>query len=419
MKIPADENIYLSAAEAAAELAVSAATLYAYVSRGLVRSEPGDGPRSRRYRADDVRALKNRRAPRAEARTLRAFDNDLPALDSAVSTITELGPIYRGVACTGLAESATLEQAATLLWDVQGRNPFARENLPVLSDAMQQVVAATRRSAPIARTVALLALAAEADPRAFNRSDEGRAEIGARIMRLVVAGMTGGKPAARPLHEQLTRAWAPRHPHGADLLRRALVLLADHELNASTFTVRCAASTDLNLYDAVAAGLLALKGPRHGGAGPLAARMVAELANADMAQFVRDRVALGEPIPGFGHGVYRDGDPRALALLQALVKAGAERRLAVDAAALITEATGLRPNIDFALAVLMRTLGLPVGHEICLFAMARTAGWIAHAIEQLQTGNLIRPRARYTGPPPGRTAKRQAGARAAVPQRSR
>ncbi|MBS4017551.1 MAG: citrate synthase, partial [Dechloromonas sp.] len=111
---------------------------------------------------------------------------------------------------------------------------------------------------------------------------------------------------------------------------------------------------------------------------------------------------LGSPVPGFGHSVYRDGDPRADALLSALLRAGADRRLAVDAPALITEATGLRPNIDFSLAVLMRMLGLPIGHETALFAIARTAGWIAHAMEQLATEALIRPRARYVGPTPPR-----------------
>ncbi len=167
--------------------------------------------------------------------------------------------------------------------------------------------------------------------------------------------------------------------------------------------MRCAASTGLNLYDAVIAGLVALKGPKHGGAGPLAAHMVAQLADADVAAFVRERVALGERIPGLGHSVYKQGDPRAVDLLAALAKAGADKRLAVEAPALFTEATGLYPNIDFALAVLMRTLKLSIGHEMALFAIARTSGWIAHGIEQLKSEVLIRPRARYVGPAPGRS----------------
>ncbi len=124
------DALYLSAREAAAELAISPATLYAYVSRGLVRSEPSTDSRSHRYRAEDIRGLKERRAPSPEPRGLRSFDADLPVLDSAICTITEDGPIYRGVNCVDLAEKDTLEHAATLLWDVTVVDPFAAGQLP-------------------------------------------------------------------------------------------------------------------------------------------------------------------------------------------------------------------------------------------------------------------------------------------------
>ncbi len=397
------EPLYLSAREASSELSISPATLYAYVSRGLIRSEPAGNSRARRYRADDVRALKGRRIPPAEARAVRGLESDLPVMDSAVSTITEDGPLYRGVDAVPLAETASLEHAATLLWDARAGDPFARANLPVVSPAMHGIIAATRNAAPLARAIAVLALASDADPRAFNRSDEGRAQIGARIMRLVAAAILNAEPSADPIHKQLAKVWAPGKPQAEDLFRRALVLLADHELNASTFTLRCAASTGLNLYDAVIAGLVALKGPRHGGAGPLAAHMVAALTEGDVAANIRERVALGERIPGFGHTIYKHGDPRAQALLPVLVRAGADKRLAVEAPALVTEATGLYPNIDYALAVMMQMFGLSIGHEMALFAIARTAGWIAHGIEQLRSNALIRPRARYIGPAPARS----------------
>src|SRR6266851_2838315 len=187
--------LYLSAREASAELAISPATLYAYVSRGLIRSEPSSDSRSHRYRAEDVRLLKQRRTPSAEPRGLKSFDADLPVMDSAIATITEDGPIYR--------------------------------------------------------TIAVLALAASADPRAFTRAAEGRAMVGGRILRLVIATMLNRTSSPEPLHLQIAKAWAPDNKHAADLIRRSLVLLADHELNASTFTVRCAASTGLNLYDAI------------------------------------------------------------------------------------------------------------------------------------------------------------------------
>lgn len=394
------EPLYLSAAEAAGELSVSPATLYAYVSRGLIRSEPIADSRARRYRADDVRALKGKRGAGAGARG--SDDGELPVLDSEICTITVDGPLYRGVDAVSLAQTATLEQTATLLWDANETDPFAPGNLPVVSAAMRAIAETTREEAPLSRAIAVLSLAGSVDPRAFNRSKEGRAQIGARVMRLAASAILGTEPAAEKLHRQVAAAWAPENAAAEALIRRALVLLADHELNPSTFALRCAVSTGLNLYDATIAGLVALKGPRHGGAGPLAAQMVAELAEGDLAARIRERAALGERIPGFGHSVYKHGDQRAEDLLAALARAGFDRRLAVEAPALIHEATGLYPNIDFALAVLIRGLGLPIGRELALFAIARTAGWIAHGMEQLQSGRLIRPRARYTGPAPAR-----------------
>jgi citrate synthase len=119
---------------------------------------------------------------------------------------------------------------------------------------------------------------------------------------------------------------------------------------------------------------------------------------------IRERVALGERFAGFGHGVYKHGDPRAHALLDALARAGAAEKLTREIPERILEATGEFVNIDYALAVLVHTLGLPPGHELVLFAMARTVGWIAHACEQLRHSGLIRPRARYIGPAPGRAS---------------
>jgi len=396
-------GLYLCSREASAELAISPATLYAYVSRGLIRSEPSQDSRSHRYRAEDVRGLKERRTPSPEPHSMRSFDADLPVMDSAIATITEDGPIYRGVNCIDLAQKDTLEHAATLLWDVTGVDPFAPDNCPHVSDAMRAIAEAARQASPIDRAVAVLALAASVDPRAFTRAPDGRAMVGGRILRLVVATMLNRAPSPQPLHLQIAKAWAPDHKHAADLVRRALVLLAEHELNASAFTVRCAASTGLNLYDAMIAGLVALKGPKHGGAGVLAAQFVKALADREVAPIIRERVALGERFAGFGHGVYKHGDPRAQSLLDALARAGAAEKLTREIPERIAEATGEFVNIDYALAVLVHTLGMPPGNELVLFAMARTVGWIAHASEQLQHGRLIRPRARYIGPAPGRS----------------
>jgi citrate synthase len=397
-------ELYLSAREASAELAISPATLYAYVSRGLIRSEPSPDSRSHRYRAEDIRGLKERRTPSVEPHGFKSFDPELPVMDSAIATITEQGAIYRGVNCVDLAEKDTLEHTATLLWDVTGVDPFAPDNCPHVSDEMRTIAEAARRAAPIDRAIAVLALATSADPGAFTRAPEGRAMVGARILRLLVATMLNTAPSAEPLHQQIAKAWAPDNKHAADLIRRALVLLADHELNASTFTVRCAASTGLNLYDSIIAGLAALKGPMHGGAGVLASRLVKTLIDQDPEPVIRERVALGERFAGFGHGVYKRGDPRAMSLLNALTRAGAARKFTKEVPERIAEATGEFVNIDYALAVLAHSLRLAPGSELPLFAMARAVGWIAHASEQLQYGRLIRPRARYVGPAPGRGA---------------
>src|SRR6201995_737386 len=306
------EALYLSAREASAELAISPATLYAYVSRGLIRSEPSPDSRSHRSRAEDIRGLKERRVPSVEPRGFKSFDPDLPVMDSAIATITEAGAVYRGVNCVDLAEKDTLEHCATLLWDVTGVDPFAPHNCPEVSDEMRAIAEAARRAAPIDRAIAVLALATSADPGAFTRAHEGRAMVGARILRLLVATMLNTTPSTEPLHLQIAKVWANDNKHAPDLIRRALVLLADHELNASTFTVRCAASTGISLYDAVIAGLVALKGPKHGGAGVLASRLVKTLVDHDVAPVIRERVALGERFAGFGPGGYKHGDPRAL-----------------------------------------------------------------------------------------------------------
>src|SRR6202041_569117 len=180
-----------------------------------------------------------------------------------------------------------------------GVDPFASDNCPLLSTEMRAVADALRDAAPIDRTIAVLALAASADPRAFTRAADGRAMVGGRILRLVVATMLNGPPSAEPFHLRIPEPWAPANPHAGDLIRRALLLLPDHELNASTFTVRCAASTGLNLYDAMIAGMVGLTGPKHGGAGVLAAQLVRTLVDGDVAPVIRERVALGERFAGF------------------------------------------------------------------------------------------------------------------------
>jgi citrate synthase len=218
----------------------------------------------------------------------------------------------------------------------------------------------------------------------------------------MAAASVEAHPGADPAHVVLARGW--RRPRATAAIRLALVLCADHELNASAFTARCAASTAATPYAALIAALAALTGPRHGGA----TRKVEDLLDLpaiarDPAEAVAERLRLGEPLPGFGHALYPEGDPRAIALLacadaQRGSDADLSRAHAVAAAAL--RLSGLRPNLDFGLVTLCRRLGLPRGAPLAIFLVGRTVGWLAHALEQYASDRLIRPRARYVGPPP-------------------
>jgi citrate synthase len=394
------EPHYLTASEAAAELSVSLATLYAYVSRGLVRSEPTPDGRGKRYRADDVRSLRARRAPpRDEAqRTGEGNPWNMPVLDSAITLIGAEGLFYRGASVVALAESATLEHVACLLWDVADTDPFTDEF--VLDEKLALAIAALSQARPVDRAAAIMGMAAAFDPMAFNRSRAGRTATGARIVRLMAALIAGCSVSNEPVHKIVARAWRPGDRKAEDLIRRALVLLADHEFNASAFAARVVASTGATLYDAVAAGIAALKGPRHGGASLGAAKLLRSMVDADIVSEVRQRAAMGEYFAGFGHLVYKNGDPRATALLQALAAAGADPRFVKELPAAVLEASGQHANIDYALAVMGVMLDLPADSGMSIFAIARTTGWIAHAIEQSESRGFIRPRARYTGPAP-------------------
>jgi citrate synthase len=198
------------------------------------------------------------------------------------------------------------------------------------------------------------------------------------------------RPIEGSLHEAIATAW--RKPKATEAIRRALVLLADHELNASTFTVRVVASTGARLTHCVMAGLSALSGPLHGGASDRARAFIDRIADPDDAPIaVAESLQRGEMLPGFGHFVYRDGDPRA-AELMSVVEPDAVMAATLEAA---RSMAGVEPNIDFALLAMERRHGLPVGSAIALFAMGRVVGWLAHAFEQRMSRRVIRPRAEF------------------------
>lgn len=396
---------WLSSKEAARRLGVSAATLYAYVSRGLLRSEGTDGQRERRYKADDVAQLKRRRdvGRKAESIAANALDFGTPVLESSLTLIENGHLFYRGQDATRLARNSSLEQVAQLLWDCDDR-PFAARNLPPMSAALRSAWQAAAALPPVDACLVLLPAAARWDHPSWVEDRTAMLETGARILRLLAAAVTAQPLSDRPIHEQVAAAWNVP-PEQATLIRAALVLSADHEFNASAFAARVVASTGANLYASTMAGLVAINGPRHGGLTRRVASLLADLRqvtdiDAEVARRVRERIY----IPGFGHQLYPDGDVRAVALFAMMrerLPGTAELAFAERVAAAVEQQIDRKPNVDFATVTLERVLGLPKDSALALFLLGRTVGWIAHAIEQAAHGALIRPRARYTGPRPG------------------
>ena len=405
-----NKDRYLSGREAAAELGVKLPTLYAYVSRGLIRSEPAGGTgRNRRYRAEDVRKLKERKEQRRDPS--RLTENTLhwgtPVLESAITLIADGRLYYRGRDAVALSESHTLEQVAELIWT--GR--FPKGESAVFDSASDAPALHSRAVNVVSRELALveafgvsLRLAAAEDPAAYDLRPTAVARTGARLLRLLAATTVGGRSAEIGVGRTLQQSWAPDEPQAATLLNAALVLCADHELNVSSFTARCVASAGATPYAATIAGLCALSGVKHGGN---TERVEAFLKEVGAAEHIRDvmagRLRRGESVPGFGHPLYPEGDPRGKALLEATAATYPEAPAVELASAVVTEASeliGERPTIDFGLVILALALGLPAGGALALFALGRIVGWIGHAIEQYQSGRMIRPRARYTGEQP-------------------
>jgi citrate synthase len=215
---------------------------------------------------------------------------------------------------------------------------------------------------------------------------------------------TGAAGTAESLPETLRRGWCPRDPRSEALLNSALILCVDHELPVSTFAARCVASSEATPYAVVAAGLAALGGARHGGQIELVEVFLREVeTGGDARRAIAGRLRRGEEIPGFGHSLYPEGDPRGGELLRLTGVAYPDSQAVALSAAVAAEALELmdeRPTVDLGLVTLARALGLPPGGAIALFALGRTTGWIGHAIEQYESGSLIRPRARYVGEQP-------------------
>jgi len=212
-----------------------------------------------------------------------------------------------------------------------------------------------------------------------------------RVVGTVAKALAG--PGEQALHERLAQRWA--RPEAADVIRRALVLLAEHELNASTFAARVTASTGAPLSAAVLAGLAALSGPLHGNASQSMAGLLEQAGRLGVEAALAAHLRQGLALPCFGHRLYPDGDIRARTLMAAFEVPAVFAQLAEAGEGL----SGERPNVDFALMAMSAAFDLPRDAPLQIFALGRSVGWIAHALEQVETGTLIRPRARYVGNP--------------------
>lgn len=396
----------LSSQQAADYLGIKLQTLYAYASRGLVKGLPGPRGQGRRYRREDLEPLRARSAGPA-AQALRFGE---PVLDTRITRMSASGPHYRGQPAVELVQRGVpFEAVAELLWS--GALPAQPVRWP--GDAPAPPWRALARllpagAPPLAALALTLPVLAAADPLRF---DTAPAAVVARARRLipqlaasVALALDARRVAAASATTDPVRALAlalgvPPVRKSLNLLRGALVLVADHELNTSTFAARVAASTGADLYACLSAALGAFSGPRHGGASEQVERLVLEAGNPEGAlAAVAERMRRGEKLPGFGHPLYPDGDARVAPLLALAVAARPRAPRVRTLLALIdamARAHRPRPNVDVALAAVCGALDLPLGMGPAIFAIGRSAGWVAHVLEQQASGVLLRPRARF------------------------
>jgi citrate synthase len=370
---------WLTAEEALSQLGTKPQTLYANVSRGRIHAKPDPAdPRRSLYQAADVRRLAERRAGRRKVETVAAETIQWgdPVLPSSISTVLDGRLFYRGREAAALAEHATLEETAALLWN---------STRPLFIDAGEG------RAPSVQAAFLVLAERVTGDLPTLGRSQSALRPEARDVLSAVATALAPGV-ADRPLHIRLAHAW--NRPDVADCIRCALVLLADHELNASTFAARVTASAGATLSAAVLSGLATLTGPLHGGAWQGVNALIGNAVALGAAQAVRRTLALGDRLAAFGHQLYPDGDVRAKALLAQFTAPPIFREVQEAGEQMVGE----KVNVDFALAAMASAFDLPDDAPLVIFALARSVGWLAHAMEQVESGHLIRPRARYAGP---------------------
>lgn len=389
---------YITAEEAAAILGVRRSTIYAYVSRKGVRSQQVEGTRQHRYWRADVEALR----PRGQRGALR------PAKTATnVTLVSEHGLFYRGRDALELAETASFEEVAGLLW--QARPAIFSRGAPRSSPLFGKLDALLQAEAGVDRALAHFPFLEHANPHCYDLSPAGMAATGVDIVRWLTAIiLNSGTASDAPIHLQFQRS-LNLSPELADLVRRLLVLAADHGVTEETRAVRTMASTGVTPWRAVAAGLAIAVG-RHSrfGQNDSLRRFVAELITTDNPEAVVVRsLKEGQNVPGFGDPKHPNGDPRAAALLdygnRALYNHPAFLRLR-SAIELAWESSGKRPNFALVSTFVEEVVGLQsrrnfvgLSSSEAPYLVGRSAGWVAHCIEEVTTSSSPPPSAQYRG----------------------
>ncbi|MEW9521494.1 citrate/2-methylcitrate synthase [Streptomyces tubercidicus] len=396
----------LSTREAADRLGVKPETVYAYVSRGQLTSRREPGSRGSTFDAREVDALA-RRAPRRDP----SPSGGESAIRTGITLIARDHCYFRGVDTSELAAHYSYEEVAEWLWTGELRSGI-RFTAPqdALSAARQAVQALPAHSGPVDRLRVAVIAAAAADPLRFDLSEDTVVKTARSLIPTLVDALPSHAPKQRAADSLSSRLWSRLTTEPADaaalrVLDAALVLLIDHDLAASTFAARVAASARAHPYAIVSAGFGALDGVLHGAASGLAHRMLLEvLDRGSAATVVADHLRAGRQVPGLGHPLYPGEDPRAHTLFQ-LLEDMPQARPALEAACQVISTTArhteLHANVDLALAVLTVSTDMPTEAGETIFAISRTAGWIAHALEEYAERPLrMRSSGQYHGPRP-------------------
>ena len=345
--------------------------------------------------------------------------------ETAISTVTG-GLSYRGYSIEDLARHGSFEEVAYLL--LYGELPTAeqldefRKRLKAAAQVPRPIIEMLRQMPAGTASMDVLrsatSLLAHWDPDANDNSHDANVRKAERLLAQLpvmmaarhrlkqgkepVPAESGRSLASNCLYMLFRASPSPAHVKAMDV---SLILYAEHEYNASTFTARVIASTLSDLHSAIAGAIGALKGPLHGGANEKVMDVLHTVGNKENAEaWVREALARKEKIMGFGHRVYKQGDPRAVYLKELCNELAKEtgnedlEGMADVMERVIWEEKKLPPNLDWPSARLYHYMGLPTELYTPLFVLSRVAGWSAHVIEQLDNNRLIRPRARYIGP---------------------